>query len=186
MHLTFPFITRPQIVLSGVVIKRRHFSKKMRLLVLTNLPRLFYIKASGAIETDTIKGHVPWSDDMKVCMYVGYVCIFFWFLWCNFKNRRYCWKPAIGLILSPQKEPTILKIATIMPAVGQVRDMFIVHLHHAYLYCICKLSVCCDSCVYLLFCRRHTRAAIVLFNQVWLKTILLHFCLFLCRVLYLS
>ena len=51
-----------QVVMSGLVFKKRRLVKQKRMLLLTNSPRLLYIDP----ETDTLKGSVPWSDDLEV------------------------------------------------------------------------------------------------------------------------
>jgi len=46
----------------GVVIKTRKLSKKRRVLILTNKPRLFYVDAKKMV----VKGNIPWNDSMSV------------------------------------------------------------------------------------------------------------------------
>lgn len=49
-----------EIIFAGHIKKERFLSVKQRLLVLTTFPRLFYIEPG----TFTIKGQVPWSNDI--------------------------------------------------------------------------------------------------------------------------
>ena len=49
-----------EIIFAGHIKKERYLSVKQRLLVLTTFPRLFYIEPG----TFTIKGQVPWSNDI--------------------------------------------------------------------------------------------------------------------------
>ena len=55
---------KEKVVMSGYVVKRRKFFKKRRMLLLTNVPRLLYIDT----ETETLKGTVPWGDDLQVIL----------------------------------------------------------------------------------------------------------------------
>ena len=57
--------------MSGLVYKRRRLVKQKRMLLLTNSPRLLYIDA----ETDTLKGTVPWGDEIEVLVVYGNVLV---------------------------------------------------------------------------------------------------------------
>eukprot|EP01129_Flabellula_baltica_P000247 TRINITY_DN10285_c0_g1_i1.p1 TRINITY_DN10285_c0_g1~~TRINITY_DN10285_c0_g1_i1.p1 ORF type:complete len:453 (-),score=128.60 TRINITY_DN10285_c0_g1_i1:31-1389(-) len=50
------------IVHTGVIIKTRKLSKKKRMLILTNKPRLFYVDAKKMV----VKGEIPWSNSIQV------------------------------------------------------------------------------------------------------------------------
>lgn len=56
-----------KVVMSGLVYKKRRLVKQRRMLLLTNSPRLLYIDP----ETDTLKGTVPWGDEMEVVLKTG-------------------------------------------------------------------------------------------------------------------
>jgi 3-phosphoinositide dependent protein kinase-1 len=56
-----------KIVLEGTVLKKRGFSTKERRLVLTDMPRLFYVN----MKDKTIKGEIPLSAGTKVVLLKG-------------------------------------------------------------------------------------------------------------------
>mmetsp|Transcript_6164 Transcript_6164/g.8968 ORF Transcript_6164/g.8968 Transcript_6164/m.8968 type:complete len:325 (-) Transcript_6164:56-1030(-) len=50
------------IVYASEIVKRRHFSSKRRVLILTNSPRLFYV----CEQSKDVKGFINWTPDIRV------------------------------------------------------------------------------------------------------------------------
>jgi hypothetical protein len=54
-------------ILEGKIVKKRRIIKKERWLVLTDKPRLFYVK----LKNNTIKGEIPLTNETKVVILKG-------------------------------------------------------------------------------------------------------------------
>jgi hypothetical protein len=55
-------INNERIIIKSNVIKIRRFSCKMRILILTDFPRLFYVSP----KSNNFKGIIPWSDNIHI------------------------------------------------------------------------------------------------------------------------
>jgi len=96
-------LTNEVIIHSGLVRKTKGLSKKKRQLILTDIPRLFYVDPDKML----LKGEVPWSKDLRVMVKDNrrfqIVTPNRIYLMEDFSNCAKTWDSVISELVSPSK-----------------------------------------------------------------------------------